>query len=116
MRWNVSRPCDLKFVRGRNQFIAAGLDLHDLERLFHRSLFLLWSAFPEPSECRAQLTHWASGSGNIIMPTSEDYARNAEDCREAAKRTHDETERAILMKLTEQWLRLAVYKKRKEAE
>jgi hypothetical protein len=52
----------------------------------------------------------------MIVPTSEDYARNAEDCREAAKRTHDETERAVLMRLTEQWLRLAEYKKRKEAE
>jgi hypothetical protein len=95
--------------------VTTGFHLHDRERLFHRSLFL-WSVFPEPSKWRARLTHWASGSGNIIVPTSEDYARNAEDSREAAKRTHDETERAILIKLTEQWLRLAEYKKRKEAE
>jgi hypothetical protein len=50
------------------------------------------------------------------VPTSEDYVRNAENCREAAKRAHDETERAMLMRLTEQWLRLAEHKKRKEAE
>jgi hypothetical protein len=49
------------------------------------------------------------------MPTVEDYARSAEQCLAAARRTEDETERAMLMRLYEQWPRLAAYKQRKDA-
>ena len=48
------------------------------------------------------------------MPTAEDYMRNAEECLIAADRTQDQTERAMLVRLHEQWLRLAAYKMRKE--
>jgi len=49
------------------------------------------------------------------MPTAEDYTRRAEECLAAAKSTQDENERTMLMLLFEQWLRLADYKRRKEA-
>jgi hypothetical protein len=49
------------------------------------------------------------------LPTAEDYRRRADECLAAARATQDENERAMLMRLFEQWLRLADYKQRKEA-
>jgi hypothetical protein len=46
------------------------------------------------------------------MPTAEDYRRRADECLAAARAPQDENERAMLMRLFEQWLRLADYKQR----
>ena len=48
------------------------------------------------------------------MPTSEDYARNAEDCWRQAETARDDTERATLARLAKQWELLAEYKKKLE--
>jgi hypothetical protein len=41
------------------------------------------------------------------MPTSEDYRRNAEECRRLAKLATDESERASHTKMALQWDELA---------
>jgi hypothetical protein len=48
------------------------------------------------------------------MPRATEYLHKAQDCLAAARRTQDEAERAMLMQLYEQYLRLAHYKQRKE--
>jgi hypothetical protein len=48
--------------------------------------------------------------GQPDMPTAENYAQNADECLEAAKRARDETERMILTALAEQWLRRRLQK------
>jgi hypothetical protein len=50
------------------------------------------------------------------MPTSERYPKSAEQCRRAAQRSDDSLEREALMRIAEQWDRLADHKARKEAE
>ena len=44
------------------------------------------------------------------MPTADEYLRKGEECLAAAGRAQDPVERAMLMQLYEQWLRLAHYK------
>ena len=44
------------------------------------------------------------------MPTADEYMRKGEECLAAAGRAQDPAERAMLMQLYEQWLRLAHYK------
>ena len=48
------------------------------------------------------------------MPTSEDYARTAEDCWRQAETARDDTERATLVRIAKQWKLLAEYKKKLE--
>ena len=48
------------------------------------------------------------------MPTSEDYARNAEDCWRQTETATDDTERATLVRVAKQWELLAEYKKKLE--
>ena len=48
------------------------------------------------------------------MPTSEDYARSAEDCRRQAEGATDDTERATLLRIVKQWDLLTEYKARLE--
>jgi hypothetical protein len=50
------------------------------------------------------------------MPTSEQYRKSAEQRRRAAQRSDDRLEREALMRIAEQWDRLADHKARKEAE
>jgi hypothetical protein len=49
------------------------------------------------------------------MPTSEHYKRRAEECRVLAAQAHDESERAIILKIAERWERLADHKAKIEA-
>jgi hypothetical protein len=49
------------------------------------------------------------------MPNSEHYRRRAEECRALAMQAHDEHERATLLRMAEQWERLAEHKEKKEA-
>jgi hypothetical protein len=49
------------------------------------------------------------------MPTSEHYKRRAEECRALAEQAHDEDERATILRMAEQWERLAEHKAKKEA-
>ena len=51
----------------------------------------------------------------ICMPNSEHYRRRAEECRALAMQAHDEHERATLLRMAEQWERLAEHKEKKEA-
>ena len=48
------------------------------------------------------------------MSTAEEYERQAENCLAAARGAEDNTERTMLMRLYEQWLELAAYKRSKE--
>jgi hypothetical protein len=48
------------------------------------------------------------------MPTSEDYKRSAEECRQFAGQTTDQVEREGLLRMAEQWARLAEHKAKKE--
>jgi hypothetical protein len=50
------------------------------------------------------------------MPTSEHYRLRAEECRLLAEQAHDEHERATLLKVAEQWDRLAWHKTQKAAK
>lgn len=49
------------------------------------------------------------------MPSSEEYKRSAEECRRAADQAEDEIERETLLRMAEQWYRLAEYKAKIEA-
>ena len=56
--------------------------------------------------------------GNCLgcsMPSSEEYKRSAEECRRAADKADDEIERETLLRMVEQWMRLAEYKAKIEA-
>jgi hypothetical protein len=44
------------------------------------------------------------------MPTSEDYKRSAEECRQFAGQTTDQVEREGLLRMAEQWARVAEHK------
>ena len=48
------------------------------------------------------------------MPTSEQYKRRADECRALAEQTHDEHERASILRMAEQWDLLAKHKAKKE--
>ena len=48
------------------------------------------------------------------MSTAEEYERQAENCLAAARGAEDNTEHTMLMRLYEQWLELAAYKRSKE--
>jgi hypothetical protein len=50
------------------------------------------------------------------MPTPADYRKHALDCRQLAAATADRFEREALLRMAEQWTRLAEHKARKEAE
>ena len=50
------------------------------------------------------------------MPTSEQYKRRAEECRALAEQTHDDHERASILRMAEQWDILAKHKAKKETE
>jgi hypothetical protein len=49
------------------------------------------------------------------MPSAEEYESNARECREAAEHTLDDVERAMLLRLADQWQILADYKRRLSA-
>jgi len=49
------------------------------------------------------------------MLTAEHYRHRAEECRALAFQSNDEHERAAILKLAEQWERLAALKAKKEA-
>jgi hypothetical protein len=44
------------------------------------------------------------------VPTSDEYRHNAEDCVRAASEVPDKQERQFLLRMAEQWRRLADYK------
>ena len=44
------------------------------------------------------------------MPTSDHYKRRAEECRTLAEQAHDEHERTTILRMAEQWDRLAQHK------
>lgn len=48
--------------------------------------------------------------GREVMPTAEAYRLKAEECRSLAEHAADETEREELLRMAEQWQRLAIYK------
>jgi hypothetical protein len=48
------------------------------------------------------------------MPTSEHYRKRAEECRRLAEQAHDAHERATILRMAEQWERLAEHKAKKE--
>jgi hypothetical protein len=50
------------------------------------------------------------------MPTFEHFQRRAEECRAMAQQTHDEHERAILLKMSAQRDRLADHRAKREAK
>jgi hypothetical protein len=50
------------------------------------------------------------------MPTSEEYRKNAKECRGHAGETHDIHEREALLRMAAQLDRLAEHKGRKESE
>jgi hypothetical protein len=49
------------------------------------------------------------------MPTAEDYKRSADECRRLAEQVQDSIERETLLKMAEQWDRLARRKTQVEA-
>jgi hypothetical protein len=49
------------------------------------------------------------------MPTAEDYKRSAEECRRLAEQVQDPIERETILKMAEQWDRLARRKLQIEA-
>jgi hypothetical protein len=49
------------------------------------------------------------------MPTAEDYKRSAEECRRPAEQVQDPIERETILKMAEQWDRLARRKMQIEA-
>jgi hypothetical protein len=49
------------------------------------------------------------------MLTAEHYRQRAEECRALVSQSNDEHERAAILKLAEQWERLAAMKAKKEA-
>jgi hypothetical protein len=49
------------------------------------------------------------------MPTAEDYKRSAEECRRLAEQVQDPIERETILKMAEQWDRLARRKVQIEA-
>jgi hypothetical protein len=50
------------------------------------------------------------------MPTSEQYRKNAQECRCHAREARDTLERETLLRMAAQWDRLADHKARKESE
>jgi hypothetical protein len=49
------------------------------------------------------------------MPTAEVYKRSADECRRLAEQVHDPIERETILKMAEQWDRLARRKAQIEA-
>jgi hypothetical protein len=49
------------------------------------------------------------------MPTAEEYKRSAEECRRVAEQVHDPIERRAILRMAEQWDRLARRKTQMEA-
>jgi hypothetical protein len=49
------------------------------------------------------------------MPTAEDYKRSADECRRLAEQVQDSIERETILKMAEQWDRLARRKAQIEA-
>jgi hypothetical protein len=50
------------------------------------------------------------------MPTSEQYRKSADQCRRAAQSTNDKLEREALLRIAEQWGRLADHKAESSAQ
>ena len=58
---------------------------------------------------------FTSQSGASLMPTAEDYKRSADECRRVAEQVQDSIERETILKMAEQWDRLARSKAQIEA-
>jgi hypothetical protein len=50
------------------------------------------------------------------MPTAEDYTRRAQECRQIAEQVQDAIERGTILRMAEQWDRLARRKAQIEAD
>ena len=48
----------------------------------------------------------AKGRGNCGMPSADDYRRHATECVRLAQNAQNPADKALLLKMTETWLRL----------
>jgi hypothetical protein len=78
------------------------MEVEQLIEFASRDRFRNRLALPSSAHC--------VGRCDSLMPTSEHYRQRAEECRRLAEKAQDVHERQVILRMAEQWDRLAEYK------